>query len=136
MLVYTLFVFNQKSAVLIRSVFNLQLAEQSYRNKELSSSVFNICLHFIFAISISFVLSGLFKEYGVFKGQGEGARFFISLALLSGVYLGKNIFLWLLSSLFPFGNEIGFYRFNLNLLNHDNSDKCAKKSGEFVLFDV
>ena len=116
-LVYTLFIFYQKSTVLIRSVFNVQLAEQSYRNKELSSSVFNICLYFIFVISTALLLSALFKEYGIFSFLGAGGLFFISLGLLSCVYLGKNIFLWFLSLLFPFGNDIGFYRFNLNLLN-------------------
>ena len=103
--------------MLIRSVFNLQLAEQSYRNKELSSSVFNICLYFIFAISIALFLSGLFKYYGIFSSLKESALFFLSLGLLSFVYLGKNIFLWFLSLMLPFGNDIGFYRFNLNLLN-------------------
>lgn len=116
-LTYTISVFYQNVKVFIRAVFNIHLAEQSFRNNELSSTIFNLCLNLIFVGTFSYVLFIAHKRVQFFSDYSDAFVFFISLIFVMIIYLSKNIFLSFLSNIFPFGSDLSFYRFNLNILN-------------------
>ena len=116
-LTYIFSVFKQKIKVFIRAVFNIHLAEQSFRNNELSSTIFNFCLNLIFVGTFSYVLFLTHKRVHFFSDYSDAFVFFLSLLFVVTIYLSKNIFLAFISNIFPFGVDISFYRFNLNILN-------------------
>ena len=114
---YLFFVFERAFFLMFRTTINLNLSEESFRNNELSSSLFNILMQSIFILSIAYFSYWYITEYRIIDFFPNWLLYCLCCSFFMVLYIIKNIFLWLASLVFPFGQDVSFYRFNVNILN-------------------
>ena len=114
---YLVFVFDRALIQMFRTTIRLNFSEESFRNNELSSSVLNIFMQFVFVFSLAYFSFWYLTENKIFIGQEKGLLYTYCVMFFMLIYIMKNIFLWFLSIIFPFGLDVSFYRFNVNVLN-------------------
>ncbi|HIF15288.1 MAG TPA: DUF4271 domain-containing protein [Bacteroidetes bacterium] len=114
---YLVFVFDRALIQMFRTTIRLNFSEESFRTNELSSSILNIFMQLIFVFSLAYFSYWYLTENKIFIGQAKGILYTYCVCFFMLIYIIKNIFLWLLSIIFPFGQDVSFYRFNVNVLN-------------------
>ena len=114
---YLVFVFDRALIQMLRTIIRLNFSEESFRNNELSSSILNVFMQVIFVLSLAYFSYWYLMENKIFSGPERGLLYAYCVVFFMFIYVVKNIFLWLLSIIFPFGQDISFYRFNVNVLN-------------------
>jgi len=114
---YLVFVFDRALIQMFRTTIRLNFSEESFRTNELSPSILNIFMQLVFVFSLAYFSYWYLTENKIFIGQSKGILYAYCVMFFMLIYIIKNIFLWLLSIVFPFGQDVSFYRFNVNVLN-------------------
>ena len=114
---YLFFVFERALFQMLRTTVNLNLSEECFRNNELSSSVFGFVMQALFVMSIAYFSFWCIAEFTLFDSYENMSLYLLCVVFFVLLYVIKNIFLIGISLIFPFGQDVSFYRFNLNILN-------------------
>lgn len=102
---------------LIRSFFNITIAQQFYREQQPSSTLSSILLNLNFVLSFAMYLL-LLSDYFRFTLPYKDIKLWLVLCgILAAVYTFKNFILNLTAIFFPISSEVSFYKFNVLLFN-------------------
>ena len=101
---------------MLRTTVNLNLSEECFRNNELSSSIFGLVMQALFVMSIAYFSFWCIAEFNLFDSYENMSLYLLCVVFFVLLYVIKNIFLIGVSLIFPFGQDVSFYRFNLNKL--------------------
>ena len=114
---YLFFVFERALFQMFRTTMNLNLSEECFRNNELSSSIFGAIMQSVFVLSVAYFSYWYISEYSLFDNLESWVIYSLCIVFFVLLYIIKNVFLWGISLIFPFGQDVSFYRFNLNVHN-------------------
>ena len=114
---YLFFVFERVLFQMFRTILNLNLSEECFRNNELSSSVFGAVMQAVFIFSISYFSYWFLSVSKILHTYENWHIYMLCVVFFVLLYVVKNVFLIAISLIFPFGQDVSFYRFNLNILN-------------------
>ena len=115
---YLFFVFERVLFQMFRTILNLNLSEECFRNNELSSSVFGVLMQAVFIFSISYFSYWFLSASKILHTYENWYIYVLCVVFFVLLYAVKNVFLIAISLIFPFGQDVSFYRFNLNILNY------------------
>lgn len=101
----------------IRSFFNLNIAQQFFREQESGLTLSGLMLNLIFVINFSLYLF-LIADFFQIDTPFSDIKMWLTIgAGITLIYLLKNFFLSLSTIFFPISNEVNFYKFNVFLFN-------------------
>lgn len=102
---------------LIRSFFNITIAQQFYREQEPALTLSALLLNLNFVLAFAMYLYLLAGFYQLNFSVGGIELWLILCLLVTIVYTLKYFFLSVITFFFPIANEVNFYKFNVFLFN-------------------
>ncbi|MCH8903850.1 MAG: DUF4271 domain-containing protein [Bacteroidetes bacterium] len=109
--------FKKKINALVRGLFNIALAEQIYREQRFSLISFNTVLSLIFSLTMGLYGYLLLKYFNLNTIISGLLLYIVCCTFIAVIYFVKNVMNQIIAYIFPFNEILGFYNFNILLLN-------------------